>query len=101
CLYRLVDFLLDVSDTPFVQVLHSKVHTRPVRVHLTACNLHAELLPDDATENMQRGMRPHHLIAEIPVDRCRNFRAYRWRRAIERMPDEIIALIHCDHAAPS
>ncbi len=41
-------------------------------------------------------MGAHHAIAEVPVDGSNDFCAYRWWRAIDHMPDNIVALIHSD-----
>ena len=41
-------------------------------------------------------MGAHHAVAKIPVDRPNHFCTYRRRCATERMPDNVVALIHGD-----
>src|SRR5207249_4128289 len=48
---------------------------------------------DRPTKDMQRGMSAHHTVAEVPINCPGNLRSHRWWGAIQRVPDNIVALV--------
>jgi hypothetical protein len=52
-----------------------------------------------AAQDMQRCMGTHHVITEVPINGTDDLRSYLRRKAIKRMPDNIVALIQCNYIA--
>src|SRR6266852_5282771 len=96
CLHRFVDCLLNVGDALFVQILHGKIHSCSIWLHLPTCHLYSELFPDCATKDVQSSVGAHHTVTEVPVNSSGNLGSHHWRGTIKRVPDNIIALVKSD-----
>src|SRR5579864_7981860 len=97
-LNRFIDAVLDIGDALFVQIFHSEVHASLIGIHLAACDLHTELFPDDAAQDVQGCVRAHHEVAEIPIDGADDLRPEWGWEAIERVPYHVVALVQGDDA---